>query len=199
MLKVVKKKLDGGKTWERGYIVLTFTDWCLSRPLTTSETPPHVFSDQWEPSVAGVSGLGANCGPSDAHSAIIWVGKISTVHNCSKKNPSLIITCFQAPSQLLLHNNMSQSSRGAWERGYLCVHMIICKNTIIQVFETKWPLILCSLDHTRHWSQECRHASTRIAYICVQVFFQTTLHLTGTFSSHFPQDGVHGNICRFPG
>ena len=48
MLKVVKKqnKLDGRKAWERGYIVLTFTDWCLSRPLTTSETLPHVFSNQ---------------------------------------------------------------------------------------------------------------------------------------------------------
>ena len=127
------QKLDGGKAWEWAYIVLTFTDRCLSHPLTTSETLPHVFTDQWEPSVAGVSGLGANCGPSDAHLAIFGVGKISAVYNCSKES-SLIPTCFQAPSQFLLHNNMSQSSQGAWERGYLCVHMILCKNTIIQVF-----------------------------------------------------------------
>lgn len=64
--------------------------------------------------------------------------------------------------------------------------------------ETKWPLILCSLDHTLHWFQECRHTSTRIVHICIQVFFQTTLHLTGTLSSHFPQDGIYGYIHKLP-
>lgn len=65
--------------------------------------------------------------------------------------------------------------------------------------ETKWPLIwknLCNSDHTLHWSHDCRHTKIQIAYICRQVFFQTTLHLTGTLSSHFPQDGIHGYIGR---